>query len=136
MRRLIPTLASAIVLLMALIEPALAQKECDQFRHSTTADAQSMKEIIPGISGKRVYLCGWAIINSGSGLTINLVSGTGINCNSEQTPFVGPVALPNNTTFVNRIATASGERTPEGHSVCLQITGTGNLTTMWYWAQF
>jgi hypothetical protein len=132
----ISILAWAIMILLLLTSPAFAQKQCDQFRSSTVASAQSITEIIPGIEGKRIYLCGMAFINSGASLTVGLFSGTGSNCNVDQTILISPITMPTNTTFVNRVATAAGEYTPVGHSVCLQITGNGNLTTMWYWTQF
>jgi hypothetical protein len=126
-------LALALVLLAV---PAAAQRACDQFRSTTTIAPQSITETIAAVDGQRVYLCGFTIINTGAGLTVSLFSGTGINCNANQAALVAPITLPNNSVLVNRIATASGEYTPIGHAVCVQITGSGNLTTLWYWAQF
>jgi hypothetical protein len=125
----------ALVLIVAAI-PAAAQKACDQFRSATTTAPQSITETIPGIDGQRIYLCGFTIINTGSGLTVSLFSGTGTNCNANQTVLVAPITLPNNSMLVNRIAIAAGEYTPQGHALCVQVTGTGNLTTLWYWTQF
>jgi hypothetical protein len=116
--------------------PAAAQRACDQFRSNTTTAPQPITEMISGQLGKRVYLCGWVLINSGQSISFTLYTGTGVNCADNQTVLLNTLSMPPNTVLANRIATADGEYSPQGHSLCLQVTGSGNISAIWYWAQF
>lgn len=129
-------LAAALLLLPAA---ASAQKMCDQVRTSTTAAAAPIAEKVPGIPNKRIYLCGYMIVRQGTtgqDLQFEVSSGTGTNCAVGKTIILPKMAVPSNGILVNRTV-YTAEKTPPGHSVCLEVFGTGSaLVSSFYWTQF
>jgi hypothetical protein len=128
------------VLLLALTAShAFAQsRPCDQWRSNTTTGASAITEKVAAVAGKRIYLCGFVLIHSGTSadFSFQLLTGTGRDCVSNQSVLLNSIPMPPNTVIVNRIPFATGESTPPGQAVCVQTFGTGSLTTIFYWAQF
>jgi len=128
----------AILILLPFASAAFAQRLCDQARNSTAVGTINLVERVPAVAGQRVYLCGYMLARTGAGtdLEFELVSGTGLNCSQNAVTILGPMTLPANTVVVNRIPYAAGEKTEIGHALCLRTFGTGQLTSVFYWAQF
>lgn len=116
---------------------ALAQTSCDRFNAaSITGTDPTGTERVPGVAGKRVYLCGYVVIPAGgASLEFELFSGTGDRCSLNTVTILPKMPIPL-AGIVNRIPIAAGEYTPVGHSLCSRTYGNGTLSTIFYWAQF
>jgi hypothetical protein len=133
-------LSAAALLLLFLSGTATAQKMCDQVRTNITAAPAAISEKVPGIPNKRIYLCGYMIVRSGSAagqdLQFEISSGTGTNCSVGKAIILPKMSLPSSGELVNRIA-YTAEKTPPGHSICLEVFGSGtSLVSSFYWTQF
>ena len=130
--------AAIVVLLLLLPLPAAAQKICDQFTNTTVTGTLSTVERVPGIPGKRIYICGYMVMQTSAGkdLEFELLAGTGLNCSINPVSIIGPMTLPAQTAIVNRVAYAGAEKTPAGTSICVRTFGSGTLTGAFYWTQF
>lgn len=93
-------------------------------------------EIVSGIKGQRVYLCGYMATANGSSLNFQIVSGTGDNCADEQMAVTDLIQLPSNPQLVNRTPYVLEHGDP-GHSLCWLTAGNnGSLGLTIYWTQF
>lgn len=129
-----------LALLMLLAGPAAAQRTCDHYRSAiTAAPVASPVEQVPGLAGKRTYLCGYIIMPStdaaGQSVEFELTTGTGLNCATNRQVMIPRMRVPSGG-IVNRTTFASGEVTGQGEAVCLQTWGSGSITSVFYWAQF
>lgn len=129
----------AALLLMAA-GPAAAQRTCDQYKGAITAvPVASPVERVPGIAGKRIYLCGYIVMPSsdaaGQAVEFELTRGTGTNCAANRQVMIPRIRVPAGG-IINRTPFATGETTAAGEAVCLQTWGTGSITSIFYWAQF
>ena len=131
---------AAFFLLFVPPGEAWAQRTCDQYRAAiTSVPIAAPVERVPGVAGKRIYLCGYILMPSspaaGQSIEFELTTGTGTNCATNKTTMIPRMSVPA-TGIVNRIAYASGETTAQGAAVCLQTWGSGSVTSIFYWAQF
>ena len=135
-------IAALLALLLLLAGPAAAQRMCDQTRAAVTSvPVPNPTERVPGLPGKRVYLCGYMLLPSTSPPTqieFEVTAGQGSDCGpvGARTVLIPRIALPS-TGIVNRVAYTAGEMTKPGQSVCLQTWGTGgSISSIFYWTQF
>jgi hypothetical protein len=119
---------------IALANPVPQQKMCDQFFTGILSGENPPIVRIPGVSGKRIYLCGYMVVHGGGPqATVEITSGNG-DCLTEKTSIVPKLAIAGD--LVNRTPFAAGEYTPLGHSLCTQTAGNGTVVVTLYWTQF
>jgi hypothetical protein len=132
-------LLAAALLLLFLSGTATAQKMCDQVRTNITTAPAAIAEKVAGIPNKRIYLCGYMILRDGpvgQDLSFEISSGSGTNCAVGKTIILPKMVIPSSGVLVNRIA-YTAEKTAPGHSICLEVFGTGvSLVSSFYWTQF
>jgi len=91
-----------------------------------SAGATSMTQVVAGISGQSISVCGYTFNAGAAAATIQIVSGTGTNCNTGQvaiTP-VFSLGINGNLSFAPGRAFFSAA---SGAALCYVITGTGPM---------
>lgn len=132
-----------IAALIAMAHPALAQRACDRWSFGTFSVAQQQpQEIVSGVPGQRVYICGYVLVANGFPPNVQFLMGqttTDGPCFVSRAPMTPLFHLTQNQTVINRNA-FPGETTPQGHAVCINSTesgsGQGSMDVILYWAQF
>ena len=108
---------------------------CDRVVGFKHINATGPVEVVPAVTGQRIYFCGAAIIQKGNTLSLQIMTGTGTNCSTNtvlQTPvleFPNDVAVVTHQDFV-------GIASDPGVALCIQTSGSnGKLGGLLYYAQ-
>lgn len=139
-RLLIP--AVAITLLLGWAAYSLAQVGgspnliyCNRISASNLSAGTT--EIVAGVAGRNIHVCGWTINSNTVNPTLEFAVGTGPTCTNPlpniPTYFLGGAG----TITVNHLETAFVSL-PAGLSVCATVTGGGvpSVSLSFYYAQF
>lgn len=135
----------ALLLALASAVPAASQllpqgpvgvAYCTKSVFGQITGAQAATQIIAGVAGQQIYICGTNLDTTTGTQTFQLVYGTGVNCGTGQTTITPVWTIPANANIVDHTVYAYIS-IPAGNSVC-NITTTATNVLEWtvYYAQF
>jgi hypothetical protein len=129
----------SVALLLMLVAPISAQAQTRPCNRATTflhVNPTGPVEIAPPLANQRVYYCGFVLAQKGQVLDFKVLTGTGVNCGTDQTLILS-LELPSDLVLVNRIASV-GPSAPPGQALCIETVGAAGarLSGVIYWAQF
>lgn len=126
-------------LLLALLLLLLGAATAEACTNTTpiVGDTEGVLELVPGVEGQRIYLCGWVLTSPSSGpvTDVQLVAGRGANCTTDQIAITPVLYMSNGTPIVNRV-TEPAETVPAGLSLCGKLAKNGVVSGIVYWAQY
>lgn len=130
---------AAILLLLACAQPAAAQGRipCNQASFVHAVGAVALTQLVPiDPQGRRIGLCGYALVASAMSAALQLQYGTGTNCGTGTTPISPAWVLPTGGTLVNRQSDVA-QNTPAANALCFVSAGqTGTMDAIVYWVYF
>lgn len=92
----------------------------------------ALAQVIAGVSGQIVAICGWSFTNTAASGTFLIATGTGANCGTN-TVNLTP-ALSVGATAVTDHSAAASQNVVAGNAICVNATAT--ITGLLYYSQF
>lgn len=92
----------------------------------------ALAQIVAGVTGKIIVICGWSMTNTAAAGTIQFSTGTGSNCGTG-TATISPL-MSISTNSVTDHATYASQNVVAGNAICQNATAT--ITGIFYYAQF
>jgi hypothetical protein len=128
--------ALALLLLCGSAHAQDLSRPCDKsafFNHSVPTGPVNL---VLGVEGQRVYLCGFTIMQKGNTLDFILSVGQGVNCADNNVQITPQFELPADFALTTRIN--AGQPLPGvGYGLCVQTLGSnGKLAGIVYYSQF
>jgi|SRR5262245_10118146 len=108
---------------------------CNKHLVLQAVGATSIQQILPGVAGQSITICGFMWNVGAAASTAALYVGTGTNCNTNQLPVTPILTLPANSTVVVKSGSGSFS-SAQGNQLCYVITGTGPTAGLIFYAQF
>jgi hypothetical protein len=100
-----------------------------------TLGATSITQIVAGIQGQAVHVCGVILDAGAAAATYQLTVGTGTNCNANTLNITPAWSLAANGVLVQE-RTLAWYSSPSGYALCHTITGTGPMNVLVLYHQF
>ena len=92
-------------------------------------------ELVPLVAGERVYVCGYTIMGGGT-VAVQLVSGTGTACATDETDLTGAYPLLAQTVVTVPNAGAIQTKTAAGEALCVELGGAVAIEGMVSYVQY
>lgn len=89
-------------------------------------------QIIAGVTGQIVAICGWSVTNTAASGTVQFSTGTGSNCGTGNAT-ISPL-MSVSTNSVTDHATYASQNVVAGNAICQNATAT--ITGILYYSQF
>lgn len=129
----------SVLTLFALCFGAQAQetmRPCNKaftFNHTVA----TMAVAVAGVEGKRIYYCGFTIMQRGPTLDMIVAIGKGADCSQSKISVTPQFELPADFALSSRVEQAPPVPGSEGASLCLQTVGpSGKLGGVIFYDQF
>jgi len=137
MRRLLPGVILAGILLLAGCQPSSAQQAGAQQVYcgrvlTISAGATSIIAAVTASSGQILAVCGYTLNAGAAAATFQLTVGTGVNCNANTLAITPVYSLGINGVLVDHPVVAFYSA-PAGYQLCYTITGTGPMNANVYY---
>jgi len=87
-------------------------------------------QIVAGIAGQSIFLCGWQVTNTAAAGTFSFVYGTGATCTSSTT-LVTPQSITSTAPSAYNVAAAQMQAVP-GTTLCVNPSAATIAVTIWY----
>lgn len=94
--------------------------------------ATALTEIVAGVAGKQISVCGWALNTGAAAATAQLRYGTGTDCATGTVSLTPEISLGVNGVYVDRSAYAF-QSLAQLTDLCLVTTGTGPMQVTVYY---
>ena len=90
----------------------------------------SATQLVAGVAGKSIFICGWQITNTGATGTFSLIYGTGSTCTTPTT-LVTPQNITSTAPSTYNVGVAQMQ-TIAGATLCVNPSVNTIATTLWF----
>lgn len=90
-----------------------------------------LTQIVAGVAGQRIYVCGWHVTNSGASGTFIISNGTGTNCGTTNNGMTPAFTVTSTAPATDHIDYAALQ-TPVGNELCINPSVATIAAVIWF----